>query len=87
MPPEERERKPIKKCHQAPLSLSQGLQLGSPATKMRSGGEGGGGEGGYSPPCDALTHTHPDTSRAPQTRLSPPEEANEPNPLSSNEEG
>lgn len=38
-----------------------------------------------SPPCDALTHTliqvgPPDSSQS-------PEEANEPNPLSSNEEG
>lgn len=78
-----RERKQIKKCHQAPLSLSQGLQLGSPATKKNKKRE----EKTLLLRLLVLTYTLGLIQVGPPDSSQSPEEANEPNPLSSNEEG
>lgn len=76
------EGKPIKKCHQAPLSLSQRLQLESPTTKKKNLVHCP-----LNPSSSSHTHTHtPCYNSLPQTTLSL-EEANEPTPFSWNEEG
>lgn len=72
------EGKPIKKCHQAPLSLSQRLQLKSPATKKKIVFS--------APPCPletptpspTHTHTHTPCYNLPPGPPSVPREPDEP---------